>query len=176
MWREIASVTHSVWSKRQLLLTSELGRSEPLISTLHHVPQTRVDCDSFDKVGCAKGLVCGADNCYKFHELGTASGFKKDTDCCECKFLRPNHVKDCVFVASRGSWPWVVAHLASRRLLCMILYIYRIFFCNICVLYSAHDDLETAVVPYVRHRRGLRVESVLCFEMLDRKLREQSGP
>ena len=44
-----------------------------------------VDCDPDDKVGCAtsKGLVCGVDNCAKFHALGADTGFDKTADCCE---------------------------------------------------------------------------------------------
>ena len=44
-----------------------------------------VDCDVDDKVGCAMGLVCGGDNCAKFHTIGGASGFKSSTDCCDGK-------------------------------------------------------------------------------------------
>ena len=41
------------------------------------------DCDPDDKVGCAKGLVCGTDNCAKHHEIGAATGFKASSDCCD---------------------------------------------------------------------------------------------
>ena len=44
-----------------------------------------VDCDPYDKVGCAPGLVCGKDNCAKFHQLSAATGFTGSTDCCEGK-------------------------------------------------------------------------------------------
>ena len=43
------------------------------------------DCDPWDKVGCASGLVCGTDNCAKFHAISKATGFSAKTDCCEGK-------------------------------------------------------------------------------------------
>ena len=44
---------------------------------------TCLDCDPDDGVGCSAGLVCGVDNCAKFHELGAATGLLSTTDCCE---------------------------------------------------------------------------------------------
>ena len=44
---------------------------------------TLLDCDPDDEVGCESGLVCGLDNCAKFHAIGAASGFQSSTDCCE---------------------------------------------------------------------------------------------
>ena len=44
-----------------------------------------LDCDPHDKVGCEMGLVCGSDNCAKFHTIDATSGFKAHTDCCDGK-------------------------------------------------------------------------------------------
>ena len=42
------------------------------------------DCDAgTDHVGCADGLVCGFNNCHKFHELTPQTGFTPSSDCCE---------------------------------------------------------------------------------------------
>lgn len=41
------------------------------------------DCDRDDKVGCAGALVCGKDNCGKFHKLGGSTGFGSGSDCCD---------------------------------------------------------------------------------------------
>merc|ERR1712241_994817 len=58
------------------------------------------------KVGCARGLVCGVDNCAKFHELGVATGITAASDCCErenpgCKSWCAPHkekwTKKCTF-------------------------------------------------------------------------------
>ena len=45
-----------------------------------------LDCDPDDGVGCKARLVCGVDNCGKFHQLGSATGFLLTTDCCESKW------------------------------------------------------------------------------------------
>ena len=42
-----------------------------------------VDCDYNDYVGCGAGLICGTNNCAKFHELGKNTGMSESTDCCE---------------------------------------------------------------------------------------------
>lgn len=42
------------------------------------------DCDKhYDWMGCASGLVCGTDNCAKYHQIGTSTGFNTGSDCCE---------------------------------------------------------------------------------------------
>ena len=41
------------------------------------------DCDAADGAGCAAGLVCGFNNCAKFHKLGLETGFTPSSDCCE---------------------------------------------------------------------------------------------
>ena len=38
-----------------------------------------------DRVGCVPGLVCGVNNCAKFHEIGAATGIPSMADCCEGK-------------------------------------------------------------------------------------------
>ena len=44
------------------------------------------DCDRYyDRNGCGSGLVCGYNNCGKFHALGTSTGIGEGSDCCECK-------------------------------------------------------------------------------------------
>merc|ERR1712176_17626 len=40
------------------------------------------DCDVDDGVGCLTGLVCGVDNCKKFHKLGSSTGMGSSSDCC----------------------------------------------------------------------------------------------
>merc|ERR1712157_257992 len=32
--------------------------------------------------GCSTGLVCGVDNCKKFHKLGSSTGMGSSSDCC----------------------------------------------------------------------------------------------
>ena len=46
-------------------------------------PNTCVDCDPDDAVGCEEGLICGVNNCKQFHELGDITGIRPQTDCCE---------------------------------------------------------------------------------------------
>ena len=41
------------------------------------------ECNANDRVGCAEGLVCGVDNCGKFHELDSVVGMTSTSDCCE---------------------------------------------------------------------------------------------
>ena len=41
------------------------------------------DCDVDDRIGCAKGLVCGQNNCAKFHKLDAKTGISSGADCCE---------------------------------------------------------------------------------------------
>merc|ERR1719191_1722944 len=41
------------------------------------------DCDYGDWMGCASGLQCGKDNCARYHQLGTETGFSAGSDCCE---------------------------------------------------------------------------------------------
>ena len=49
--------------------------------TLIHNPKTPfVDCDENQ---CIAGLVCGDNNCDKFHEIGVGTGLTPETDCCE---------------------------------------------------------------------------------------------
>ena len=43
------------------------------------------DCDPGVGVGCAAGLVCGDNNCGKFHELSLETGLNPASDCCESK-------------------------------------------------------------------------------------------
>ena len=44
------------------------------------------DCDKYyDKKGCGAGLVCGNNNCARFHEIGGSTGLKYYSNCCECK-------------------------------------------------------------------------------------------
>ena len=50
---------------------------------LDRVPTAWLECDEDDAVGCASGLVCGVDNCAKFHAIGLATGIKPTSDCCE---------------------------------------------------------------------------------------------
>ena len=38
-------------------------------------------------MGCEEGLVCGVNNCEKFHKLGQITGIMPATDCCEGKFI-----------------------------------------------------------------------------------------
>ena len=47
------------------------------------LPATTIDCDATDAVGCADGLVCGFNNCAKFHKLGPETGMTPSSDCCE---------------------------------------------------------------------------------------------
>ena len=46
------------------------------------------DCDGkgYDWKGCGAGLVCGTDNCGKFHAIGSFTGINYGSDCCERKF------------------------------------------------------------------------------------------
>ena len=46
------------------------------------------DCDTSDIAGCAPGLVCGVNNCAKFHQISVATGFFDTSDCCEGKRWR----------------------------------------------------------------------------------------
>jgi len=40
-------------------------------------------CSKEDDKGCASGLVCGFNNCAKYHELGVSTGLTGSSDCCE---------------------------------------------------------------------------------------------
>ena len=53
--------------------------------TVNTIRHSVADCDPYDKVGCASGLVCGKDNCAQFHQLSAATGFTGSSDCCEGK-------------------------------------------------------------------------------------------
>ena len=45
------------------------------------------DCDgNYDWRGCGAGLVCGTDNCGKYHLIGATTGINHGSDCCERKF------------------------------------------------------------------------------------------
>ena len=39
-------------------------------------------------MGCAEGLICGVNNCEKFHTFGGGTGILPATDCCEGKFTQ----------------------------------------------------------------------------------------
>ena len=43
------------------------------------------DCDPGDKFGCESGLMCGKDNCARFHEISSSTGFSTTSDCCQGK-------------------------------------------------------------------------------------------
>ena len=42
-------------------------------------------CDPDDLAGCAPGLICGTNNCAKFHDIGTHSGMTPRSACCDRK-------------------------------------------------------------------------------------------
>ena len=50
------------------------------------ITNAHLGCALDDAVGCSEDLVCGVDNCAKFHELGAATGLVLRTDCCERKW------------------------------------------------------------------------------------------
>merc|ERR1712127_956820 len=41
------------------------------------------DCDPNNEADCAPGLVCGFNNCHKFHDTGLHTGIPDTGDCCE---------------------------------------------------------------------------------------------
>ena len=44
------------------------------------------DCDRYyDNHGCGAGLVCGYNNCAKYHKIGQQTGIREGSDCCERK-------------------------------------------------------------------------------------------
>ena len=54
------------------------------------------DCDPDDRVGCASGLVCGVDNCGRFHEISMTTGFHAATDCCEGNCTATHALITCI--------------------------------------------------------------------------------
>ena len=62
------------------------------------------DCDPDDTAnkGCMPGLICGEDNCARFHKIdkstgfskGTSTGMTSSTDCCEGKLYKNSRL-DC---------------------------------------------------------------------------------
>ena len=63
------------------------------------------DCDAlYDYKGCAAGLVCGSNNCAKYHLVGPTTGINHGSDCCERKFGK--------YVMIWARWMYVAAAVA----------------------------------------------------------------
>ena len=67
---------------KEFLVTSTRLLVLSLIRKRRTVCTCRADCDPGQ---CASGLVCGDNNCYKFHKISSSTGFTKWSDCCERK-------------------------------------------------------------------------------------------
>ena len=58
-----------------------------LVLPFNSIATICADCDQYyDWKGCDAGLVCGTDNCHKYHTLGYKTGISAGSDCCEREF------------------------------------------------------------------------------------------
>ena len=114
------------------------------------------DCDPNNEGDCAPGLVCGINNCHKFHEINIDTGIPSTGDCCERKFN-----SKCKTIAPMRADPLLITPACCPLVLCSPVWIKICHFYSIILEFISPDPKITTItssqdtLPWKRESIGI---------------------